>query len=385
MQNKTTEQEKSTRLKKLWADPSLRKKTVALFLIVMAALLIYPKLAPVINQISLIGAEDPEPKPTPVQATIVTESQVSDEIRANGTIRALQNINLSSEGSGIVTGIYFEEGSEVERGDLLVKINDTELQAELRRAEFSLQLMRETEKRQQQLFEGGGVSQEEYDAVLNQLNILESEVDLIQSQIDKTEIRAPFDGRVGLRYVDEGSYISPNTQIATLQNMSQMNIDFSVPERYAPRVNPGNQVSFTIQGVDSTFAGEVYAVEPRIDTRTRTLQIRARTDNENGMLRPGGFADINLTLGSFDNTLLVPSIALIPRSRSYSVLVYSGGVAEERPVETGVRTSNMVQISSGLAPGDTVLTTGLLQVQPGMPVELTQIEMPANPDYRAIQ
>jgi membrane fusion protein (multidrug efflux system) len=308
-----------------------------------------------------------------VEAVQITEETIEDQIFTSGSVLAEEEVELSAEASGIITDILFEEGSGVEEGDLLVKINDSELQAEKRRAIFRLNLAEQREERQKALLERGGISQDDYDATLNEVNVIRSELDLINARIDQTEIRAPFSGQVGLKYVSEGSYISPNSQIASLQSLDPIKIDFSIPERYISRIAIGDRINFTVQGVDSTFTGEVYAIEPRISRDTRSIAIRARSDNSGRLLFPGAFANITLVLDEIDDALMLPTISVVPELNSQKIYVINNGLVEEVRVQTGLRTSDKVQIISGVAPGDTVLTTGILQVNPGSEVEITKL------------
>ena len=352
-------------------------KRIVIFAVTAVVLgaLAYPKLKPVFqsNDAQAQGGPRGGGGPLQVEAVVMEPETIEDRIFSSGSIQANEVVELSSESSGIITGIYFEEGREVERGELLIKINDSELQAQKQRANFRLNLAEQREERQRRLLERGGISQDDYDATLNEVNVLRSELNLIDAQIEKTEIRAPFSGRIGLKYVSEGSYISPNTRIASLQEIDPVKIDFSVPERYISRVNLGDNISFDVQGIDSTFTGEVYAIEPRIDLQTRTLQIRALSENDDQLLYPGAFANIVLILQEIDNALMVPTISVVPELNSQKVFVVRNGEIEQARIETGIRTSDKVQIISGVARGDTVLTTGLLQVNPGTEVDITKL------------
>jgi len=343
--------------------------------VIVLGALAYPKLKPVFqsNNAQAQGGPGGGGASLQVEAVVMEPQTIEDRIFSSGSIQANEVVELSSESSGIITGIFFEEGREVESGELLIKINDSELQAQKQRANFRLNLAEQREERQRRLLERGGISQDDYDATLNEVNVLRSELNLIDAQIDKTEIRAPFSGRIGLKYVSEGSYISPNTRIASLQEIDPVKIDFSVPERYISRVNIGDNISFDVQGIDSTFTGEVYAIEPRIDLQTRTLQIRALSQNDDQLLYPGAFANIVLILDEIDDALMVPTISVVPELNSQKVYVVRNGVIEQARIETGIRTSDKVQIISGVARGDTVLTTGLLQVNPGTEVDITKI------------
>ncbi|MGA1465727.1 MAG: efflux RND transporter periplasmic adaptor subunit, partial [Balneolaceae bacterium] len=301
---------------------------------------------------------------------VMQYSSVTDRIFSSGTVEANERIDLRAEVTGIVEAIYLTEGSRVQEGDLLLKINDSELQAQKSRAEYRYNLAAQQEERQRRLLEKGGVSQEDYDATLNQVNVFRSEMQLIDAQLEKTEIRAPFSGRIGLKYVSKGQFIGPDQPIASLQELDRVKIDFSVPERYAGRVQTGDLMRFEVQGIDSTFVGEVYAIEPRINTDTRTLSLRAISDNPEFLLYPGAFANIELVLEEIEEALMVPTISLIPGLNSQKVYVAVDGMVEERIVKTGIRTSEKVQILEGLNPGDQVLTTGLLQARPGLAIRV---------------
>ena len=310
--------------------------------------------------------------PLGVSAFVVEEAPLQDKIVTTGTVLADEEVELRPETSGRITEIAFEEGRPVAAGALLVKINDSELQAQRRRAERRLELAQERAFRQERLLEKGGVSQEEYDATVSEVDVLRAEVELIEAQIDKTEIRAPFGGVIGLRYASEGSYVSPATRIATLQSLSPAKIEFSVPERYASEIGLGDAITFTVEGADGLFEGEVYAFEPQIEAGTRTLAVRARSPNPDGRLLPGAFADIEVVLGEVADALTVPAIAVIPEQGGKRVYLYEGGTAQPRAVETGIRLADRIQITEGLAPADTVILTGLQQLRPGLPVQVAR-------------
>lgn len=343
------------------------------FLVVLMALA-YPKVKPLLFSDTSGAPQQSNSSALKVDGVIIKPGSVQDKIFTTGSILANEGVELRSEASGKVTSIHFEEGSGIKKGQLLLKINDSELQAQLTRAKYRLNLATERESRQKKLLEKGGISQEDYDATLNEVNVLKSEVALIEAQIEKTEIRAPFEGRIGLKYVSEGSYISPSTRIASLQDIDPVKIDFSIPERYVNTVEVGDLVTFTVQGTDQTFQGDIYAIEPKIESETRTLQIRAKSNNEKGLLVPGAFADLELILDTIDNAVMLPSIALVPELEGQKVYLYQQGTVAEQSVQTGIRTEQEVQITEGLQPGDTVLTTGLLQVRTGMSVEMNELQ-----------
>lgn len=346
--------------------------SIAGVLLLLAALA-WPKLNGAFKAPSETPGRNTNDKPVPVDVFIVRGETIDDKFFTTGTLISNEEVELATETSGIIREIYLKEGETVEEGDLLVKIDDSDLQAQLNRANFRLQLAEERAGRQQTLLEKGGISQEEYDATVNEVNVFRAEVNLIDAQIADTEIRAPFSGVIGLRYVSDGSYISPTTRIATLQDIDPIKIDFSIPERYASKVKVGTPLTFEVQGVDVTLYASVYAKEPRIDRDTRTLQLRALSSNKYGVLLPGAFADLTLTLDRIKDALMVPTTAVVPEIQGQKVFLLKNGMVQPSSVTTGIRTPTSIQILSGVEKGDTVLTTGLLQVRPGMKVVIDEV------------
>ncbi len=342
-------------------------------LLVVAAL-VYPKLDFGQDSGAQAAASDAEQSGAlAISGYVVKPTRLVDRVVATGTLRANEEVDLASETSGKVTQILFHEGRRVAEGDLLVKINDQEIVAQRERTLFRLKLAEQQVERQEALLEKGGVSKEEYDQTLNQLNVLRAELNLNEAQLAKTEVRAPFDGMLGLRHVSEGAFLGPQTRIATLQDISPIKIDFSLPEKYAGIVQQGSPIQFRVSGDDRMHDGEVYAIEPRIEENTRTLQIRATSPNRDQSLFPGAFAEVELVLNDYDDALAVPAIALVSELRGKKVFTVSNGIADEQLVITGIRTDSTVQVLSGLALGDTVLTSGLQLVRPGMPVHLQDV------------
>ncbi len=309
----------------------------------------------------------------PVKAHIVSFTTLNNSVFTTGTILANEEVELRSETSGKITKILFKEGSFVSKGDLLIKINDADLQAQLRRAESKVKLSKEKEVRQKQLRDGNLISQEEYDNTVGELNVNQADYDLIKAQIDKTEIRAPFSGVVGLRSVSEGSYVTTSTVIARLQNFNNLKVDFSIPEMYSASVKAGDDLEFKISGSTQLFKAKVYAIEPKIDPGTRTLQIRAICSSSYKELIPGAFANVELNLKQTSNAILIPTVSIVPELKGQIVYLYKSGVVVPQPVETGVREETQVQIVKGLSEGDTVITSGILQIRPNSKVKISEI------------
>jgi membrane fusion protein (multidrug efflux system) len=309
----------------------------------------------------------------PVKAHIVSFTTLNNSVFTTGTILANEEVELRSETSGKITKILFKEGSFVSKGDLLIKINDADLQAQLRRAESKVKLSKEKEARQKQLRDGNLISQEEYDNTVGELNVNQADYDLIKAQIDKTEIRAPFSGVVGLRSVSEGSYVTTSTVIARLQNFNNLKVDFSIPEMYSASVKADDDLEFKISGSTQLFKAKVYAIEPKIDPGTRTLQIRAICSSSYKELIPGAFANVELNLKQTSNAILIPTVSIVPELKGQIVYLYRSGVVVPQPVETGVREETQVQIVKGLSEGDTVITSGILQIRPNSKVKISEI------------
>jgi membrane fusion protein, multidrug efflux system len=348
------------------------KKVV--WLAVIAALVLglaWPKLKPVAGTAAAKIAESSGRRKEDVLqvATMQVEPQAFVEtLTSTGTLRAEEGVELQAETSGKVVTITFEEGMPVRRGELLLKLNDADLRANLERYAYGRQLAEAREKRYSTLLEQHVVTRQDYDLALGELNVQKANVDLYKAQIEKTEIRAPFDGVVGLRYVSSGAYVNAATRIATLQRLDKLKIDFAVPEKYSGRVKVGRGIDFSVAGGLRRYSGRIYAIDPRIDSGTRTILLRAVCDNSDRSLLPGAFANVTLALDQIPDALLVPAEAVIPGLDEKNVFIAKDGVAERRAVETGARTASQVHILSGLRPGDVVITSGLQNLRQGQHV-----------------
>jgi membrane fusion protein (multidrug efflux system) len=340
-----------------------------LILVVIVGAVAAPKVLPLLHP-SPVAEKRASAADVPLQVTtfVVHAAPYVESVVSTGTLRAEEGVELQAEINGKISAIHFSEGTHVRSGDLLVKLNDADLRASHERARYRKELAVLREQRIARLLKEGVARREEYDTALNELNVQNAEMDLIEAQLAKTEIRAPFDGVVGLRYVSVGAFVNANARIATLQRLQRLKIDFSVPEKYAGRIQPGNPIRFSVAGIARQFPGSVYAIDPRIDTATRTLLVRAICPNEGIRLLPGAFANVEITLARDDRALLVPAVAVVPGLQETNVFVLANGKAERRPVRTGSRTETSVQILSGLEPGDVLITSGLQQLRAGLPV-----------------
>ncbi len=305
-----------------------------------------------------------------VNGIVVRPQSLDNIVRSSGTVLASESVDLVAESAGRIERIAFREGGHVKKNDLLVQINDDDLQAQLKKVELQIQLNADQAERQRLLYEKNAISKEQYEISLNQVNTLKADRDNLIAGVRKRVIRAPFDGIVGLRDVSEGGYVTPATRIASLQKVNPLKVDFAIPEKYAGLVGPGDRVSFSNEERKVKLVGTIYAVEPKIDPATGTLQLRALCDNRWEKVFPGAFVEIELHLKQITDALLVPTSAVIPVLKGQTVLVQRNGVAAAIPVKTGIRTPSSVQITEGLAVGDTVITSGIMQIRPGVPVQV---------------
>lgn len=315
----------------------------------------------------------PKPQAMRVSGYVVKNTSLANKIKVVGTILANEEIQLRSEVSGRIIKLNFSEGAVVTKGQLLLKMNDSDLQAQLKKVKSQNKLAQDNEKRLKLLLQKEGISQADYEIAVNQLNVSEAEIEALTAQIEKTEIRAPFTGIIGLRQISEGAYITPQTNIAMLQDASQVKIEFSVPERYVAQVRTGSNITFNVENSAEKYTAVVYAVEPKIDLNTRNLTLRARCNNAGKQLFAGGFAEIEITLNQNEQAYLLPSEAIIPQLKGKAVYVVRNGVAKLQPVKTGTRLDKDVQILEGVQLGDTIATSGMLQLRPDSPVVITKV------------
>ena len=306
-----------------------------------------------------------------VSGIVVQPQTFDNNLSLSGSIEANEQVEIRSEVSGIVEGIYFKEGSNVTKGQLLFKVNDLELKAELRKATTTESLASENERRASLLLQKEAISQEEFDVARADYKLAQAQSQLIKAQIQKTAVRAPFSGKIGLRSISPGIYITPTTLIANLVNTSKLKITFSIPEKYATQVKKNSSLNFTVAGSKKEYTAEIYAIEPAVSIATRTIQVRALAENKDGNLLPGLFANVELPLDIIKDAILVPTESIIPVQNGKKVFISSGGKAKEVLVETATRTDASILVLSGLKAGDTLLTSGVMSLKNETPVKVT--------------
>lgn len=311
--------------------------------------------------------------PIPADGFLVQPQSISENVEVPGTLLPEEETELRSEVNGRVVRLDIPEGSIVPKGKLLVKLFDGDLQAQLNKLKVQLQIAVKSEERQSELLKINGISQQDYDLAALSVENLKADIEATEIDISKTEIRAPYAGKLGLRYISLGSYLSPSEIITTIRQVSQLKLEFAIPEKYAKNISPGYAVSFKVDGGQQFHKATVIATENRVDETTRTLKVRALVKELHNELVPGVFAKVNLQLGQSDNALMIPTQAVIPQARNKQVIVYRKDSVEFKEVETGIRDSVYVQITSGLHEGDTVIITGLMAIRPASTVRLEKV------------
>ena len=305
-----------------------------------------------------------------VKGVMAKGQDFANIITVSGNIEPNEQVQIRSEVTGMVKNLYFQEGSNVQTGQLLLQIDDSELQARLNQTQTREILSRDNERRAALLLEKEAISQQEYDVAQADYKTAQSEIQLIQTQIAKTRIKAPFSGKIGLRSISIGEYLTPTTVVANLVSINPIKILFSIPEKYSREIKVGQNITFLVAGSDRTYHASVYAIEPSVDASTRTVQVKARTNNDQGEIVPGSFARVELPIRERENAIFIPTEAVIPIQNGKQVFVYKDGKAQLVKIETEERTGSDVIVTSGLQVGDTVLTSGIMTLKEGMPVKV---------------
>ncbi len=308
-----------------------------------------------------------------VDAFVIKPQSLTENVEVPGNLIANESTEIHPEISGRVVQLNVSEGRNVTRGTLLAKLYDGDLQAQLKKLQVQLQIAQQNEQRSSQLLKIQGISQQDYDASLLNVNNIKADIEITHTSITKTEIRAPFNGKVGLKNISTGAFVNPTTVVATIQQTEVLKLDFAVPEKYTPQIKVGQQVSFTTEGSSKKYTSKIMATESGVTENTRSLMIRSVVQNKDAALVPGVFAKVVMNFDPDTNAIVIPTQAVIPQARGKKVIVYQGGVAKFADVTTGIRDSSRIQIVNGLKAGDTIVTTGLLSIRPEGKIAINKI------------
>ena len=316
----------------------------------------------------------PVQAPPGVDGFVVTPTLLTQRIEVPGSLLPFEETDIHPEVSGRVTTINFSEGSNISQGALIVKLYDGDLQAQLQKLRVQLKVAEQTAERYASLLKINGVSQQEYDLNVLAVNNIKADINIVQTSIAKTAVRAPFSGKMGLRNISVGAYITPATTISTLRKLSQLKLEFTVPERYGSNMKTGNRVNFSLENNPVIYEARILATENNIAADSRSLKVRGMVEKPDVQLIAGAFAKVQISLGKNDSALMIPSQAVIPQARNKKVIVVRNNMASLETVTIGTRDSAMVEVTSGLRSGDTILITGLLTTKPGTKVKLNKLK-----------
>ena len=325
------------------------------------------------NQSKQEVAKTKEPPP-PIEGFIIHAESLANNLEVSGNLLPFEQTVLMPEISGRIIRLNLPEGKRVAKGTLLVKLFDDDLQAQLNKLKIQWKNANATVERQKEFLKINGISQQDYEQTVTQLSSLEADIAVMKAQITKTELRAPFNGTIGLRSVSEGAFVTPGTQLAVIRTEEQLKLDFKIPETYAASINNETKIHFSLQGDTIKYVARVMATEKNIDNESLNLNVRALVKSNSKKLIPGTAVNVLVDFEDHKNALLVPTQAIIPQARFKSVIVCRNGKAELVKVKTGIRSDTEVEIRSGLATGDTIVTTGIQFIRPGMSLKFSHIQ-----------
>jgi membrane fusion protein, multidrug efflux system len=308
----------------------------------------------------------------PVNVYVVKTETLENSLNASGTIVPNEEVELKAEISGRLIQLNIREGSYVQKGQLIAKINDKDLRAQLSKIEYNEELARRIEARQKKLLDIEAISREEYEITANNIRTIGADKEVVQAQLEKTEIRAPFSGTIGLKNISEGAFLSPGTSVVTLVQTNPVKVDFTVPEKYSRYIRLGSTIAMSLDGDNATYSARVVAVDPKVDAELRTLRVRAVTPNPGNRYVPGMFVKVQANLEANNSAVMVPTEAIVPVLKGKKVYIVKNGKAHELLVTTGIRTDQRIQVTEGLQPGDSLIVTGIMGLKAETPVKVNK-------------
>ncbi|MEI7420866.1 MAG: efflux RND transporter periplasmic adaptor subunit [Prolixibacteraceae bacterium] len=305
-----------------------------------------------------------------VEVIVATTENIDNMLEVNGSVLSNEMAELHPEVSGRLTYLNLPDGANVKQGTILARVNDADLQAQLEQQKTQLDLANKTLKRLSDLLKINGVNQADYDAALSQVNTLQANMKVINAQIDKTIVKAPFSGELGIRLVSPGAYVTPQTILGSIHQVDKVKIDFTVPETFSSLLFKGNKIKIQNDGITELQDAVIAAIEPQINTVSRNIKVRALLTK--GIIQPGSFVKVYLEQNR--KGIMVPTNAVIPDALSNQVVVVRNNRATFVNVETGLRNPGQVEITSGIAPGDSIIVSGMLFVRPKAVVKVKRVK-----------
>lgn len=351
----------------------VRNISIILIVVILGALLIVPKLISEKNKTQTPSGPNTSQQEISADAFIIKEIDLENEVATVGTIIANEEVEIKSELTRKITGIYFKEGTFVPKGKVLFKLDDSDILARLRKLDLDEELNIKQQDREKQLLDKGLLTPDEYEVRETNIEKIKADIEVLEVELSKTEIRAPFSGVTGFRNVSIGSLVNNSNILTTIQDISRVKVDFSIPEKYIAVFRPGQDITFRVEGYDEDFTGKVISYEPKLNESTRSIILRATANNKGSKLLPGSFVKVKLQLEDINNAVMIPTESVVPKLKGQSVFLYQNGLAVSKDVELGIRTEKEVQITSNLNIGDTVISTNILRLKPNSKVKLVNI------------
>ncbi len=319
------------------------------------------------------AAQSPRP-PQRVDAMVAVPQKITENIEVPGNLLASETTEIHPEVSGRLTMLNVREGDNVSKGSVIAKLYDADLQAQLKKLQAQLNIANQTSSRLEQLLKIQGISRQDYDMAMLNSNNIRADIDIVRTNISRTVVRAPFSGKLGLKEVSVGAYVTPQTIITVIRKTSELRLDFTIPEKYISEAKEGSTVLFTVEGSQTRYGAKILATESGISENTRSLNVRASVISKDDALVPGAFAKVRLSFAPDYTALMVPTQAVVPQARGKKLILFKQGVAKFVDVTTGIRDSANVQILSGLSSGDTVVISGLMSIKPEAKILLNKID-----------
>jgi membrane fusion protein, multidrug efflux system len=325
------------------------------------------------------AAGGPNNKKGPVAAVdvyIVRASDMTEQLEMPGTLLATESTDIKSELSGRLVYLNISEGKWVTQGTVLARLYDGDLQAQLRKLQVQLKAAQINEERQAKLLKIESISRQDYDLSLLQVNTIKADMDIVRTSLARLAIRAPYSGRLGLKKISPGAYITPADVLTTLRKTDQLKLDFTIPDKYASMIKPGQEIAFADEASGRRYPARVMATESAISEENRYLQVRALVQGSNQGLIPGSFARVVMNTEPSVQTVKIPTQAILPQARGKRAILYRNGVAVFKDITTGNRDSSFAEVTYGLQAGDTVLVTGLMGTRPDAKIKINKIINP---------
>jgi membrane fusion protein (multidrug efflux system) len=301
----------------------------------------------------------------PVEGLVVMAEEFNESISLTGSLLASEIVDVAAEITGRITGIHFKEGQYVQKGTILFQLNNAEIKAQLKKAEANLELAQKDYTRKSELRAIKAISDEELDQSNNVKQLAKAELELLQVQLDRHSIRAPFSGKIGIRNVSIGNYINPGMILTRLYQIDPIKIEFAVPEKYASKLQQSGKFTYRVEGFDKEFTGQIEIIDPEINLGTRTIRVRGVSSNSGSLLKSGAFVHIELPIEKRPKAILIPASAVTSDIKGPKILILKDRKIQYNYVTIGTRTEDKVIINSGLSIGDTLITSGLLQLREG--------------------